>query len=76
MGAITDENSKSLSITLDFLTPNTWYEATLYRDAENADWKTNPDAYVIEKRKVNHKSRLKLYLAAGGGCAMSIREVN
>lgn len=76
VGAITDENSRSLSITLDFLTPNTWYEATLYRDAENADWKTNPDAYVIEKRKVNHKSKLKLYLAPGGGCAMSIREVN
>lgn len=73
VGAITDENSRTLAITLDFLTPNTWYEATLYRDAEKADWKTNPDAYVIEKKRVNNKSKLKLTLAPGGGCAMSIR---
>ena len=75
IGAITDENSRSLNLGLDFLEPGKKYEATIYRDAENADWQTNPEAYVIEKKMVTSKSKLKIQLVKGGGCAISILDV-
>lgn len=71
LGAITDENSRKTSLKLDFLEENEKYEATIYRDADNADWHTNPAAYKIEKRVVTHKNLLELRLAKGGGCAVS-----
>lgn len=75
LGAITDENSRELSLALFFLEPGKKYEATIYRDAENADWQTNPEAYLIEKKMVNNKTKLKISLAKSGGCAISIFEV-
>lgn len=72
VGAITDENSRITSLNLDFLENGTSYQATIYRDAGTADWKTNPAAYTIEKRTVNHKTVLNLKLAKGGGCAISL----
>lgn len=70
IGAITDENSRDQTLTLDFLEPGKTYEATLYRDAANADWDTNPEAYTIEKKQVNSKTKLPIHLAKGGGCAI------
>jgi hypothetical protein len=75
MGAITDENARSFQTSLSFLTPNKKYIATIYRDADNADWKTNPEAYVIEKKTVDAKTILKLKLAPGGGTAVSLMPV-
>jgi hypothetical protein len=72
LGAITDENSRKTSLKLGFLEDNTQYEATIYEDAENSDWQTNPEVYKIEKKVVNNKSILDLRLAKGGGCAISI----
>ncbi|GAB3887066.1 glycoside hydrolase family 97 protein [Spirosoma agri] len=69
-GAITDENSRDLPLPLNFLEPNKSYEATIYRDAANADWQTNPEAYVIEKKTVTAKTNLSIHLAKGGGCAI------
>jgi hypothetical protein len=46
--------------------------ATIYRDADNADWKNNPEAYVIEKKLVNQSASIALKLAPGGGTAISI----
>ncbi|QJW89929.1 glycoside hydrolase family 97 protein [Spirosoma taeanense] len=70
VGAITDENSRDLSLSLNFLEAGKTYEAVLYRDAPNADWDTNPEAYVIEKKSVTAKTKLSLHLANGGGCAI------
>jgi hypothetical protein len=72
LGAITDENSRTASLALTFLDDKHSYLATIYKDAPNADWKDNPEAYVIEKITVTNKSVLKLQLAAGGGLAISI----
>lgn len=72
VGAITDENARELALKLDFLAPNQAYEATIYRDADNADWETNPEAYVIEKKPVTFLTTLPLRLAKGGGCAIRI----
>lgn len=75
LGAITDENSRSLPLPLDFLDAGATYEATLYRDADNADWDTNPEAYTIEKQRVTRVSKLTLRLAKGGGCAIRFRKL-
>jgi len=72
IGAITDETARSLPVTLDFLNKGTKYIATIYRDAADADWKNNPEAYVIEKFVVDTKTKLGLMLAPGGGTAISI----
>ncbi|HQG08972.1 MAG TPA: glycoside hydrolase family 97 C-terminal domain-containing protein, partial [Dysgonamonadaceae bacterium] len=52
---------------------NTIYEATIYSDAKDANYKTNPQAYQIKKMKVSSKSKLSLYCAPGGGYAISIK---
>ena len=68
-------NARTSTITLDFLEKGKKYEAIIYADAADADYKTNPQAYKISKQKVNNKTKLKLRTAAGGGYAISIVEV-
>jgi len=73
VGAITDENKRSTAISLNFLDKGKKYIASIYADAENADWKSNPEAYKIERVLVNISSVLKLKLANGGGTAISLK---
>ena len=70
-GATTDETARTLTQPLTFLRPGVTYTATLYADAPDADWQTNPYAYVIEQRTVTSGDTLTLPLAASGGCAIS-----
>lgn len=72
LGSITDENSRELEVKFEFLDPNQNYTATIYKDAKNAHWDHNPLAINIETISINHSSKLKLILAEGGGCAISI----
>ncbi len=72
MGAITDENARSFTTELNFLDAGKKYIATIYRDAENADWKNNPEKYVIEKFIADAATKLKLNLRPGGGTAVSL----
>src|SRR5260221_716090 len=76
LGAITDENTRSFTETLGFLDANKKYIATIYRDADNADWKNNPEAYMIEKFIVDSKTKLRFKLAPGGGTAISFVPAN
>ena len=68
-------NARTSTITLDFLERGKKYEAIIYADAADADYKTNPQAYKISKQKVTNKTKLQLRTAAGGGYAISIVEV-
>ena len=72
IGAITDENSRNASLPLTFLDKGSKYVANIYRDAPNADWKENPEAYTIEKFIVDSDTRLNIRLAPGGGAAISM----
>ncbi len=72
LGSITDENARQSTIKLDFLDPNTKYLASVYRDAADAHWQNNPEAYGIDKMIVDAKSALMLKLAPGGGTAVSL----
>lgn len=71
-GGITDEHSRKSVIDCSFLDPGKKYTATIYRDADNADWETNPEAYTIEKKNITSKTVLQIKEAAGGGFAISI----
>jgi len=73
LGSVTDAKPHDSVLKLDFLDEGRKYEATIYADAKNADYKTNPQAYVITKKKVTAKSTLKLHSAPGGGFAVSIK---
>ncbi|NLN34173.1 MAG: glycoside hydrolase family 97 protein [Flavobacteriaceae bacterium] len=66
---------RSTKIKLDFLDKGKKYEAIIYQDAKDAHYKTNPQAYVISKKKVTNKSELELFSAPGGGFAVSVVEL-
>jgi alpha-glucosidase len=76
LGSITDEEARTFDISLDFLVEGKKYIAEIYRDGENADWKTNPYEIVIEETEVDKTSVLNLKLAPGGGTAIRFREKN
>jgi len=73
LGAITNEQARSLEIALSFLEHGRDYVAEIYRDAEDAHWEQHPYGYDIEKKIVNTDSKLELRLAAGGGTAIRFR---
>ena len=75
VGGITDENARDVSVKLDFLQPGLKYEATIYADAPDADFETNPQAYTITKRTVDSSTVLDLRMARSGGFAVSLREL-
>ena len=72
IGAITDEQSRNTTISLDFLDKGKNYTATIYADGDGADWKNNQQPYKITRQTVNSTSKLSLKLAPGGGCAISL----
>lgn len=74
VGGITDEHARTANLSLDFLEPGKKYVATLYADAKDADYQTNPTAYQIKKGVVTSKSKLAINLARSGGFALSIHE--
>lgn len=72
IGAVTNENSRNVTLSLGFLDAGKKYTLTIYADADNADWKNNPEAYQIKKIIVTAASKLNLKLAPGGGAAISV----
>ncbi len=72
VGGITDEQARKSVFKCDFLDAGKKYTVTIYRDASNADWKSNPEAYTIEKKIIDKNTELNIPLAPGGGFAISI----
>jgi len=72
LGAITDEQARTLDVPLSFLTPGTKYVADIYADGPGADWRTNPFPVAITHRPVSSATRLKIAMAPGGGQAVRI----
>ncbi len=76
LGAITDENSRTIKVDLDFLDDDKTYKANLYLDGENAHWDKNPLDIDITSKELTSGDTLKLYLAEGGGAAISFVPLN
>lgn len=72
-GCITDEQARMAVLPLAFLPADESYVAVVYRDADDAHWKENPEACQIERFLVDSKTILNLRLAAGGGAAIQLR---
>ena len=75
MGGIAGMKPHDSKVKLSFLDPGVKYEAIIYADAKDADYKTNPQAYTITKRTVTAKDELKLHAVAGGGWAISLKPI-
>lgn len=71
VGGVTDEEARDFTLDFAFLGKGE-YTATVYRDAEDAEWESNPYAYVIEEVKVTKDSKLPIRMAAGGGFAVEV----
>ena len=72
LGNVNGEQPRTSEIALDFLEPGKKYVATIYADAKDAHYKTNPQAYTIRKLVVTSQSKLSQFSAPGGGYAISI----
>lgn len=72
VGNVNGETARSSTIQFDFLDKGVNYEATIYADAKEAHYKTNPQAYTIKKLTINSSTKLDVYSAPGGGYAISI----
>ncbi len=76
IGSVCDEKGRTSVFTFDFLDPGKTYIATIYSDAKNAHYKTNPQAYEIRKVLVTNKSNLSQFCAPAGGYAISVTEAD
>jgi hypothetical protein len=74
VGNVNGETPRTSNIDFSFLEKGKKYTATIYADAKDAHYKTNPQAYTIKKMAVTNKSKLSQLSAPGGGYAISIIE--
>ena len=70
VGAITNTESRTLQIPLQFLEPGKKYTATIYFDDKNLDSRTHVN---IKTREVENTSLLSFYLQESGGIAIRIQ---
>jgi len=74
LGSVAGENARTSTVKLDFLPSDKVYVATIYADAPDAHYLTNPQAYTIREVRCTSKSTLSQHVASGGGYAVSFRE--
>lgn len=70
LGAVTNEAARTIEISLDFL-DGLPYEAQIYKDGADADWRTNPYPLALEFKLAEQRDTLTLELAPGGGTAIA-----
>lgn len=76
LGSVNGETPRTSAIKLDFLQPGKEYVATIYADAKDAHYKTNPQLYTITKVVATSQSILSQWVAPGGGYAVSFVEAD
>lgn len=75
LGAMTDETARETVQPLSFLAPGVRYEAQIYRDGPQADYRSNPQPVSIEKRVVTSDDAIALDMAPGGGTAIRFKRL-
>lgn len=76
VGGVTNEDARTMTVDFSFLTKGQKYMATIYADAKDADYETNPEKYVISRRVVTAKDKEKIFMARGGGFAISLMPID
>ena len=74
VGSITNEEARTLNLTLDFLDEGATYRAIIYEDGPDADYERNPYSMTIRQMEVTSKDSLVLRLARSGGAAIRIEK--
>jgi len=73
VGAVGDENAQTVSFQLDFLTAGKRYKAEIYRDGDDADYRTDKrHSIAIESKVLTSADSLTLRIAPGGGFAIRL----
>ena len=72
VGSVTDDQARDLALSLDFLSPGKRYQAIIYEDGPDADYRDNPYPMTIRRLEVGSDIVLRLHLAPGGGAAIQI----
>lgn len=76
VGGVTNEDARTMTVDFSFLTKGQKYMATIYADAKDTDYETNPEKYEISRRVVTAKDKEKIFMARGGGFAISLMPVD
>lgn len=74
IGTITNEEARSLEVSLDFLDEGATYRAIIYEDGPEADFERNPYEMTIRQIAVTKADTLHLRLARSGGAAVRIEK--
>ncbi len=75
IGSATGAEARTAEIPLTFLDPGCTYRATIYRDAPEADYVTNPCPVIIEQRDVTADTVLSLPQGRSGGAAVKLSKI-
>ena len=75
VGSMTNADSRTLDVKLDFLDKGKVYRAVIYEDGADADFETNPYPMHIRQIEVKANDTLHLKLARSGGAAIRIEEI-
>lgn len=75
VGSTGGAQPRESQINFSFLPKGQEYQATIYRDGKTADYRSAPQDYVIETKKITSKSKIKIPVAAGGGYAIKLENI-
>lgn len=76
VGNVAGNDGHTSQLTFDFLDAGKTYIATVYSDTPETNYKTNPQAFVIQKGTIDSKTKMTLKSVAAGGYAISIMEAD
>ncbi len=76
IGSLTNREARTLEIDFNFLPKERVYAATIYEDADDSHFLNNKEDYQIRKVNIDSGTKLKIKLAAGGGCAIYLSFVS
>lgn len=75
LGSLTNEEARTLDVSLSFLDPKAKYEAQIYADAPSTDENHNPGDVAVSKKNVTAKDKLTLKLPISGGTAIRFKKL-
>ncbi len=75
VGALTNRDSRTLDLKLDFLDKRQKYQATVYSDTKETHFLDNKESYMVNAIEVTNRDKIDLYMAPGGGCAVYIKKI-
>ncbi|MDO4753007.1 MAG: glycoside hydrolase family 97 protein [Candidatus Saccharibacteria bacterium] len=74
IGGVTNGTGRRVHVNLDFLDEGSYY-ATIYTDSEDAHFRDNPFGINILEKHVGRSDSLDIYMAPGGGFAVSLKKI-